>query len=93
MILANAHPEWVCAVGEGLYLNPAVPAAADYVVQGVAELCRTTRWTASTLTIISYPTTDAAVDAVQFAASGAADLAAWRRQNVTALVKAKVYAP
>ena len=37
-----------------------------------------------------YPTTDAAVDAVQFAASGAADLAAWRRQNVTALV-AKVH--
>lgn len=37
-----------------------------------------------------YPTTDAAVDAAQFAASGAADLAAWRRQNVTALV-AKVY--
>ena len=36
--LANTHPEWVCAVGEGLYLNPALPEAADYVVQGVAEL-------------------------------------------------------
>lgn len=36
--LANTHPEWVCAVGDGLYLNPAEPAAADYVVQGVAEL-------------------------------------------------------
>ena len=36
--LANIHPEWVCAVGEGLYLNPAIPEAADYVVQGVAEL-------------------------------------------------------
>ncbi|MDE8723891.1 family 10 glycosylhydrolase, partial [Faecalibacterium prausnitzii] len=35
-------------------------------------------------------TTDAAVVGVQFAASGAAELAAWRRQNVTALV-AKVY--
>ena len=58
--LANVHPEWVCAVGEGLYLNPAIPEAADYVVQGVA----------------------------QFAACGAGDLAAWRRQNVTALVKA-----
>lgn len=30
--LANTHPEWVCAVGDGLYLNPAEPAAADYVV-------------------------------------------------------------
>ena len=36
--LANTHPEWVCTVDEGLYLNPAVSAAADYVVQGVAEL-------------------------------------------------------
>ena len=35
-----------------------------------------------------YPTTDAALDAAQFAASGAGDLAAWRRQNITALVKA-----
>lgn len=38
--LANVHPEWVCAVGEGLYLNPAIPEAADYVVQGVAELVK-----------------------------------------------------
>lgn len=36
--LANTHPDWLCTAGEGLYLNPAVPAAADYVVQGVAEL-------------------------------------------------------
>ena len=35
-----------------------------------------------------YPTTDPAIDAAQFAASGAADLTGWRRQNVTALVKA-----
>lgn len=38
--LANVHPEWVCAVGEGLYLNPAIPEAADYVVKGVAELVK-----------------------------------------------------
>lgn len=25
-------------MGEGLYLNPAIPEAADYVVKGVAEL-------------------------------------------------------
>ena len=36
--LLNAHPEWVCTVNEGAYLNPAIPEAADYVVQGVAEL-------------------------------------------------------
>ena len=33
-----SYTHLVCAVGEGLYLNPAIPEAADYVVQGVAEL-------------------------------------------------------
>lgn len=36
--LINIHPEWCCTVGDGVYLNPAVPEAAAYVVQGVAEL-------------------------------------------------------
>lgn len=35
--LANTHPEWVCTVDEGLYLNPAEPAAADYVVRAVHD--------------------------------------------------------
>ena len=88
--LANTHPDWLCTAGEGLYLNPAVPAAADYVVQGVAELVQNYPVDGIHFDDYFYPTTDAAVDAVQFAASGAADLAAWRRQNVTALV-AKVH--
>jgi uncharacterized lipoprotein YddW (UPF0748 family) len=67
-----------------------VPAAADYVVQGVAELVQNYPVDGIHFDDYFYPTTDAAVDAVQFAASGAADLAAWRRQNVTALV-AKVH--
>ena len=70
----------------GGYLNPAVPAAADYVVQGVAELVQNYPVDGIHFDDYFYPTTDAAVDAAQFAASGAADLAAWRRQNVTALV-------
>ena len=86
--LVNVHPEWVCAVGEGLYLNPAIPEAADYVVQGVAELVQNYAVDGIHFDDYFYPTTDAALDAVQFAASGAGDLAAWRRQNVTALVKA-----
>ena len=88
--LANTHPDWLCTAGEGLYLNPAVSAAADYVVQGVAELLQNYPVDGIHFDDYFYPTTDAAVDAVQFAASGAADLAAWRRQNVTALV-AKVH--
>ena len=86
--LANVHPEWTCAVGEGLYLNPAIPEAADYVVQGVAELVQNYAVDGIHFDDYFYPTTDAALDAAQFAASGAGNLAAWRRQNVTALVKA-----
>ena len=86
--LANTHPDWVCTVGEGLYLNPAIPEAADYVVQGVAELVQNYPLDGIHFDDYFYPTTDASLDAAQFAASGAADLGAWRRQNVTRLVKA-----
>ena len=86
--LANLHPDWLCTAGEGLYLNPAVPAAADYVVQGVAELVQNYPVDGIHFDDYFYPTTEENIDAVQFAASGAVDLAAWRQQNVTALVKA-----
>ena len=86
--LANTHPEWVCAVGEGLYLNPALPEAADYVVQGVAELVQNYAVDGIHFDDYFYPTTDPALDAAQFASSGAGNLDEWRRQNVTALVKA-----
>ena len=86
--LANTHPEWVCTVDEGLYLNPAVSAAADYVVQGVAELVQNYAVDGIHFDDYFYPTTDESIDAAQFAASGAGNLAAWRRENVTALVRA-----
>ena len=86
--LANTHPEWVCTVDGGLYLNPAEPAAADYVVQGVAELVQNYAVDGIHFDDYFYPTTDESIDAAQFAASGAGNLAAWRRENVTALVRA-----
>ena len=86
--LANTHPDWLCTAGEGLYLNPAVPAAADYVVQGVAELVQNYAVDGIHFDDYFYPTTDPSIDAAQFAASGEADLTAWRRANVTRLVKA-----
>ena len=86
--LANTHPEWVCTVNGGLYLNPAVSAAADYVVQGVAELVQNYAVDGIHFDDYFYPTTDESIDAAQFAASGAGNLAAWRRENVTALVRA-----
>lgn len=84
---ANTHPEWVCAVGDGLYLNPAIPEAADYVIRGVEELVQNYAVDGIHFDDYFYPTTDAGIDAEQFAASGEADLAAWRRANVTYLVK------
>ena len=86
--LANTHPEWVCTVGDGLYLNPALPEAAAYVVQGVAELVQNYAVDGVHFDDYFYPTPSPALDAAQFAASGAGDLGAWRRQNVTSLVKA-----
>lgn len=86
--LLNTHPEWVCTVNEGAYLNPAISEAADYVVQGVAELVQNYAVDGIHFDDYFYPTTDPSIDAAQFAASGETDLTAWRRANVTRLVKA-----
>ena len=86
--LLNTHPEWVCTVNEGAYLNPAIPEAADYVVQGVAELLQNYAVDGIHFDDYFYPTTEESIDAAQFAASGETDLTAWRRANVTRLVKA-----
>ena len=86
----NTHPEWVWQNPDNgsAYLNPAIPEAADYVVQGVAELVQNYAVDGVHFDDYFYPTTDPALDAAQFAASGAGDLGSWRRANVTALVKA-----
>lgn len=86
--LAVTHPEWVVETGGGLYLNPAIPEAADYVVRGVTELVQNYAVDGVHFDDYFYPGTDENIDAAQFASSGASDRAAWRRANVTALVKA-----
>ena len=47
--LANTHPEWVCAVGDGTRLSRK---PQTMWCRAWPSFCRTTRWTASTLTII-----------------------------------------
>lgn len=90
--LANTHPDWVVAVGEGLYLNPALPEAAAYVAEGVREIVEHYAVDGIHFDDYFYPTTEAYVDEAQFAAAGlaAAERDGWRRQNVTALVQ-RVY--
>lgn len=85
--LLNTHPEWVCTVNDGVYLNPAIPEAADYVVQGVAEIVQNYAVDGIHFDDYFYPTTDPSLDVDQFSAAGESDLAAWRRANVTRLVK------
>ncbi len=71
--LMNTHPEWVWQNPDNgsAYLNPAIPEAADYVVQGVAELVQNHAIDGVHFDDYFYPTTDPALDAARFAASGA----------------------
>ncbi|MCI2046307.1 MAG: family 10 glycosylhydrolase [Faecalibacterium sp.] len=86
--LANTHPEWCVSVNDGLYLNPAIPEAAAYVVSGITELLENYAVDGIHFDDYFYPTTDASVDAAQYAAGGnGASLDDWRRANVTALVQ------
>lgn len=85
--LIHTHPEWTSTVDGGVYLNPAIPEASAYVVQGVAELLQCYAVDGIHFDDYFYPTTDPSIDKAQFAASGAADLAAWRRSQVTGLVR------
>ena len=80
--LLNTHSEWVCTVNEGAYLNPAIPEAADYVVQGVAELVQNYAVDGIHFDDYFYPTTDPSIDAAQFAASGEADLTSGMMQSM-----------
>ena len=88
--LACTHPDWVWTDRDtgGLYLNPACPEAAHYVVQGVAELVQNYPVDGIHFDDYFYPTTDPALDQAQFDQSGQGDRGAFRRQQVTALVKA-----
>lgn len=86
--LPNTHPEWCVTVGEGVYLNPAEPSAADYVVQGITELLDHYAVDGIHFDDYFYPTTEAEIDAAQYAAaSSTLPLEEWRRQQVTNLVR------
>ena len=67
--------------------DPASKKAQQLIVDGVREIVEKYDVDGIHFDDYFYPATEESIDAAQFAASGAADLAAWRRQNVTALVK------
>lgn len=85
---ARLHPDWVRYTDTGAYLDPANADVRQYIADGVGELCARYAVDGIHFDDYFYPTTDPSIDAAQFAASGEADLTAWRRANVTRLVKA-----
>ena len=77
---------YVVAANNGLYYNPAIAEVRDLIINGVTEIVQNYDVDGIHFDDYFYPTQDAAFDAAQFAASGAGDLAAWRRGNVNTLV-------
>lgn len=69
------------------FLNPAAPSTGKFLSGAVTELIANYHPDGIHIDDYFYPTTETAWDAEEFAASGAEDLAAWRRANITALMK------
>ncbi|MEG1686715.1 MAG: family 10 glycosylhydrolase [Angelakisella sp.] len=78
-------------MGEVITYNPASEAAQQLIVNGVAEIVQNYKVDGIHFDDYFYPTTSADFDAVQFsdykAGGGSKSLAAWRRSNVTSLVR------
>lgn len=93
--LLNTHPEWVCTVNEGAYLNPAIPEAADYVVQGVAELVQNYAVDGIHFDDYFYPSENPSLDSAAYesytqSVENPLPLLEWRAANINAMV-AQVY--
>lgn len=78
---------WLVNVNDRFWLNPAYPEVRQLVADGVTEILENYDVDGIHIDDYFYPTQDAAFDEAAFSESGAADLAAWRRENCTAMVK------
>ena len=88
-----ADPEradWVLTQGDGLYYNPAIPEVRQLIVDGGREICENYEIDGIQFDDYFYP--EGADDSFDQAAydrlADGADRAAWRRENVNALVRA-----
>lgn len=70
------------------YLNPACPDARQLIADGVEEILDRYHPDGIHIDDYFYPTTDPSFDAEVFAESGWEELAEWRRNNCTEMVKA-----
>lgn len=78
---------WLVNVNDRFWMNPAYPEVRQLVADGAAEILEHYDVDGIHIDDYFYPTQDAAFDAAAFTQSGAEDLAAWRRENCTAMVK------
>ncbi|MBR6985514.1 MAG: family 10 glycosylhydrolase [Ruminococcus sp.] len=69
------------------YLNPAYSEVSDFISAAAAEILDNYQVDGIHIDDYFYPTTDPDFDRDAFEASGASDLAQWRRDNVTRFVK------
>ena len=69
------------------YLNPAAESTADFLTGAVTELISQYHPDGIHIDDYFYPTAQTAFDMKDFEASGAADLAEWRRSNITRLLQ------
>lgn len=78
---------YMVQVGERYYLNPACREVHMLLCNAARELLTTYAIDGIHIDDYFYPTTEASFDAAAFAASGATDLATWRRGNINHLLK------
>ena len=74
-------------VGDRWYLDPAYSEVRELIAEGVTEILENYDVDGIHIDDYFYPTTEESFDREAFERSGSSDLAQWRRDNVTAMVK------
>lgn len=69
------------------FLNPASASTSEFLTGVISELITTYHPDGIHIDDYFYPTTEPAFDEAEFRASGADDLAAWRRNHITVLMQ------
>ncbi len=85
---AEKNGTYLVQSGAQYYLNPAYEEVRSLIADGVTEIVANYDVDGIHIDDYFYPTQDAAFDAQAFTESGCSDLAAWRRENCNAMVKA-----
>lgn len=83
----NPECQFVEVVNDRWYLNPAYEETINLVCSGIEEIITEYDVDGIHIDDYFYPTTETYFDSTAFAASGSDDLAAWRTENCTRLVK------